>query len=173
MVSTLPSLLSGVGVIQVTWFSCSVFSHAMGGTVSTAESKSAGTQGCCWDHPQAQSLVPAQVGAGSLLVGAWVPRGLSVQQQHWRQAGARGWTGDTSLQQGLSFTGSSMLCAHCFCGEHLEDKCWKGSSLPEPMAHPRDLPPTAGLSALLPGTMGPSSPTSPQEQLLPISEKLL
>lgn len=73
----------------------------------------------------------------------------------------------------LSFTGSSMLCAHCFCGEHLEDKYWTGSSLPEPMAHPRDLPPTAGLSALLPGTMGPSSPTSPQEQLLPISEKLL
>lgn len=68
-------------VIQVTWFSCSVFSHAMGGMVGTAESKSAGTPQCCWDHPQAQSLLPAQVGAGSFLVGAWMPRGHSVQQQ--------------------------------------------------------------------------------------------
>lgn len=162
-------------VIQVTWLSCSVFSCAMGGTVGTAESKSAGAQGCCWDHPQAQSLLPAQVGAGRLLMGAWVPRGLSVQQQQWRQAAPRGWAGDAiTPARTKSFTGSSVLCSLCLWGALRRQVLDRLISLPEPMAHPRDLPPAAGLSALLPAAMGPclqlTQPTSPQ---LPISEKLL
>lgn len=52
-------------VIQVTWISCSVFFHAVGRTVGTAESKSAGTQGCCWDHSQAH--FPSSPG------GCWQP----------------------------------------------------------------------------------------------------
>lgn len=163
----------------MTWFSCSVFSHAMRGMVGTAESKSAETQGCCWDHPQAQSLLPAQVGAGSLLVRAWVPRGLSVQQQHWRQAAAKGWAGDAiTPARTKSLSGSSALwCPLCPWGALRRQVLARLISPPEPMAHPRDLPPTAGLSVLLPGTMESclqlTQPASPQEQLLPISEELL
>lgn len=130
MVSTLPSLLSGVcnpsDLVQLLCvFPCN---GRVVLQVGTAESKSAGTQGCCWDYPQAQSLLPAQVGAGSLLVGAWALRGLSVQQQHWRQAAARGWAGDAiTPARTKSFIGSSVLCS--VSGKRLEDKCWTGSSL--------------------------------------------
>lgn len=70
-----------------------------------------------------------------------------------------------------------MLCSLCLWQALRRRVLDRLISLSEPMAHPRDLPPTDGLSALLPGTMGPclqlTQPTSPQEQLLFNSEKLL
>lgn len=83
-----------------------------------------------------------------------------------------------SPQQGLAaFLDPAPGGAHCICGEHLEDVLGGLIPPPESMASPRDLFSAAALSAVLHAAQGPclqlSQPTSPQEQLLPISQELV
>jgi len=142
-------------MIRVTRFSCSASPCAMGGTVGAAESKSAGTRGCCWDRPQAQPLLPARMGAGSLLAWAWVPRRLSVKQR-WGQAAGRGWAGDTATPvRTSSLSGScTRWCSLCPWGALRRHEMGRLIPPPESLASPRHSSPAAALSALLPAAQG-------------------
>lgn len=108
------------------------------------------------------------------LVGVQGSRCSSTGDRQWQEAGL----GTVSPQQGLAaFLDPAPGGAHCICGEHLEDVLGGLIPPPESMASPRDLFSAAALSAVLHAAQGPclqlSQPTSPQEQLLPISQELV
>lgn len=108
------------------------------------------------------------------LLGVQGSRCSSAGDNQQQEAGL----GTVSPQQGLAaFLDLAPSGAHCICGEHLEDVLGGLIPPPESMASPRDMFSAAALSAVLRAAQGPclqlSQPTSPQEQLLPISQELV